>query len=162
MVSNKTIEDNDYNIAVSTYVAQKDTREVVDIKKSNSGIECVVTNKGAIKSRLVINAAGGMGEKKIAKMVGVDLPVYSVRREALITESFKPFINPAVSFHSPINGILWQGLRGDALLASFQPVDKVFRTFDNQDSTLEYLIDTAHVFTELFPTLKHLSVLFYR
>jgi sarcosine oxidase subunit beta len=133
--------------------------EVVDIKTSDNGIESVVTNKGEIKTQLVINAAGGMGEKKIAKMVGLDLPVYSVRREALITESFKPFINPVVSFHAPLGGYIWQGLRGDVLLMTYQPVDKALRTFDNQDSTLDYLIDTAHVLTELFPPVKHLSVL---
>jgi type I restriction-modification system DNA methylase subunit len=41
-VDNKTIEENDYNIAVSTYVAQKDTREVIDIKKLNAEIKDIV------------------------------------------------------------------------------------------------------------------------
>jgi type I restriction enzyme M protein len=49
LVSNKTIEENDYNIAVSTYVAQKDTREVVDIKKLNAEIKEIVARQNELR-----------------------------------------------------------------------------------------------------------------
>jgi len=42
LVGNKTIEENDYNIAISTYVAQKDTREAIDVKKLNAEIAGIV------------------------------------------------------------------------------------------------------------------------
>lgn len=39
VVDNKDIEENDYNISVSSYVERKDTREVIDIKELNKEIE---------------------------------------------------------------------------------------------------------------------------
>ncbi len=43
MVDNKTISENDYNIAVLSYVVAEDTREVIDIKELNKKIEKIVT-----------------------------------------------------------------------------------------------------------------------
>lgn len=61
LVSNKTIEENDYNIAVSTYVAQKDTREVIDIKKLNAEIKDIVTRQNKLRTaidKIVANIEG--------------------------------------------------------------------------------------------------------
>jgi len=52
LVSNKTIAENDYNIAVSTYVAQKDTREVVDIKKLSAEIKEIVTRQEKLRKAI--------------------------------------------------------------------------------------------------------------
>lgn len=52
LVSNKTIEENDYNIAVSTYVAQKDTREVIDIKKLNADIVSIVARQNELRTAI--------------------------------------------------------------------------------------------------------------
>lgn len=51
-MSNKTIEENDYNIAVSTYVAQKDTREVIDIKKLNTEIAGIVARQNTLRAAI--------------------------------------------------------------------------------------------------------------
>jgi type I restriction enzyme M protein len=52
LVSNKTIEENDYNIAVSTYVVQKDTREVIDIKKLNAEIKDIVARQNKLRTAI--------------------------------------------------------------------------------------------------------------
>jgi type I restriction enzyme M protein len=52
LVSNKTIEENDYNIAVSTYVTQKDTREVIDIKKLNAEIKDIVARQNELRTAI--------------------------------------------------------------------------------------------------------------
>jgi len=52
LVSNKTIEENGYNIAVSTYVAQKDTREVIDIKKLNAEIVGIVARQNKLRTAI--------------------------------------------------------------------------------------------------------------
>jgi len=52
LVSNKTLEENDYNITVSTYVAQKDTREVVDIKKLNADIKGIVARQNELRTAI--------------------------------------------------------------------------------------------------------------
>jgi type I restriction enzyme M protein len=45
LVDNKTIADNDYNIAVSSYVVGEDTREVVDITELNTKITKIVVRQ---------------------------------------------------------------------------------------------------------------------
>ena len=52
LVSNKTIEENDYNLAVSTYVVQKDTREVIDIKKLNAEIKQIVARQNKLRKAI--------------------------------------------------------------------------------------------------------------
>jgi type I restriction enzyme M protein len=49
LVPYQTIAENDYNIAVSTYVAQKEEREEVDIKKLNAEIECIVARQAELR-----------------------------------------------------------------------------------------------------------------
>jgi len=133
--------------------------EVREIETSEKGIESVVTDKGKIKTRTVVNAAGGIGEKSIAKMAKLDLPTYSVRREALTTEPLKPFLNPVVGFSTPLGGYIWQGLRGELFGMTYCPVDQAYKTYDNVDSTLDYLSETARVLIDLFPALKNVMVL---
>jgi type I restriction enzyme M protein len=52
LVTNQTIAENDYNIAVSTYVAQKDDREEVDIKKLNAEIEQIVARQAELRKAI--------------------------------------------------------------------------------------------------------------
>jgi len=52
LVPNPTIVENDYNIAVSTYVAQKEDREEVDIKKLNAEIEQIVTRQAELRKAI--------------------------------------------------------------------------------------------------------------
>jgi type I restriction enzyme M protein len=49
LVDNQLIADNDYNIAVSSYVVAEDTREVVDITKLNSEIERIVARQSELR-----------------------------------------------------------------------------------------------------------------
>jgi hypothetical protein len=51
-VGNKIIEENVYNIAVSTYVAQKDTREVIDIQKLNAEIKGIVARQNELRNAI--------------------------------------------------------------------------------------------------------------
>ncbi|MBN1365937.1 MAG: type I restriction-modification system subunit M [Syntrophaceae bacterium] len=52
LVDNKIIEENGYNIAVSTYVAQKDTREVIDIQKLNAEIKEIVARQNILRKAI--------------------------------------------------------------------------------------------------------------
>ena len=46
------ISENDYNIAVSSYVEQKDTREVIDIKVLNAQIAERVKRQDALRKAI--------------------------------------------------------------------------------------------------------------
>jgi len=52
LVDSKTIAENDYNIAVSTYVAQKDTREVIDITQLNAEIAGIVARQNELRTAI--------------------------------------------------------------------------------------------------------------
>jgi len=65
LVDNKTIEDNDYNIAVSTYVAQKDIREVIDIKELNAEIAGIVARQNKLRKAIDEIVADLEGTNKI-------------------------------------------------------------------------------------------------
>ena len=52
LVDNKTIEENDYNIAVSSYGTQKDTREVINIKKLNAEIAAIVARQYDLRAAI--------------------------------------------------------------------------------------------------------------
>jgi len=52
IVSNKEIEENYYNLSVSTYVEQEDTREKVDIKKLNREIEEIVAREQVLRDEI--------------------------------------------------------------------------------------------------------------
>jgi len=49
LVDNKTISENDYNIAVSSYVVAEDTREVVDITELNQKIAKIVARQSELR-----------------------------------------------------------------------------------------------------------------
>jgi type I restriction enzyme M protein len=52
LVDNKTIEENDYNIAVSSYVIGEDTREVVDITELNEKIAKMVARQNELRTAI--------------------------------------------------------------------------------------------------------------
>ena len=52
LVSNKEIYENDYNLSVSTYVEQEDTREIIDIKLLNKDIEEIVAREQILRNEI--------------------------------------------------------------------------------------------------------------
>ena len=52
LIDNSKIAENDYNIAVSTYVEQKDTREVIDIKELNKKISEIVKREDELRKEI--------------------------------------------------------------------------------------------------------------
>ncbi len=63
LVDNKTIADNDYNIAVSGYVMGEDTREVVDITELNAKIAKIVARQNELRAAIDKIVADIEGEK---------------------------------------------------------------------------------------------------
>ncbi len=52
LVGNSTIAENDYNIAVSSYVEQKDTKEIIDIKELNARIAAIVEKQSKLRKAI--------------------------------------------------------------------------------------------------------------
>lgn len=52
VVSNTEIEENDYNLSVSTYVEKEDTREIIDIVELNKQIEEIVAREQVLRDEI--------------------------------------------------------------------------------------------------------------
>ncbi len=52
LVDNQRIGENDYNIAVSSYVEKEDTREVVDIVELNKEIARIVAKQSKLRTAI--------------------------------------------------------------------------------------------------------------
>ena len=52
LVSNKEIAENDYNLSVSTYVEQEDTREHIDIDVLNKEIDEIVKRENVLREEI--------------------------------------------------------------------------------------------------------------
>ena len=52
LVSNKEIEENNYNLSVSTYVEKEDTREVIDIKELNKKLDKIVKRENILRDEI--------------------------------------------------------------------------------------------------------------
>ena len=63
LVDSKEIADNDYNIAVSSYVEQEDTREVIDIQVLNAGIARIVKRQNELRTEIDAIVADLEGEQ---------------------------------------------------------------------------------------------------
>lgn len=63
MVDNVEIADNGYNIAVSSYVEQKDEREVIDIKQLNAKVFRIVSRQTELRKQIDAIVADLEGEE---------------------------------------------------------------------------------------------------
>ncbi len=52
LVPNSVIAENDYNLSVSTYVEQEDTREVIDITELNKEIARIVEHEALLRAEI--------------------------------------------------------------------------------------------------------------
>ena len=52
LVPNDEIAENDYNLSVSTYVEQEDTREVIDIAVLNAEIAEIVKRENVLRAEI--------------------------------------------------------------------------------------------------------------
>ena len=69
--------------------------EAAEIRMQKGRVTGVVTDKHTFETDLVVNAAGISG-RKVANMVGLDLPLQPVFSEALITEAYPPLFKQMI------------------------------------------------------------------
>ncbi len=72
--------------AAERHGAELRTRtEAHGIRLDNRRVMGVLTNRGEIETRLVVNAAGSWG-RQVGQMAGIDIPVFPQRLQSLVTE----------------------------------------------------------------------------
>jgi sarcosine oxidase subunit beta len=130
--------------------------EVTGIRVKKGRVSGVVTNKQIIDTDLVVNAAG-VGGRKIANMVGLDIPMQPFFSEALITEPYPPLF-PQMFGHA--KGLFYgrQTVHGPFFWGGFVGTEQyIYR----QGKPLFHFIGPAisRAVIEYFPVLKDLNVI---
>src|SRR5262245_12997694 len=127
--------------------------EVTGIHRANGRVAEVVTNRGTINCRVVVNATAGWCST-IAHMAGVELQIVTHPLQALVTERLKPFLHVVVvsaTLHYYIN----QTDRGEIVIG--EEIDP-YSSYSMR-STLQFLENAAANTVELFPCLARVKVL---
>ena len=127
---------------------------VEEIKIKNKRIDSVITNRGKIKTNIVVNAAGAWS-KQIAEKLNIKLPNRPFRKEILVTERVKPvFKAMVISFK---DGIYFSQqdegqILGGIPIPNEKPGYLTVPTFD-------FLNHMSKTLTRYAPTLKYINVI---
>jgi sarcosine oxidase subunit beta len=127
--------------------------EVTAINTAGGRVEGVVTNRGTIATRTVVNATAGWCST-IAHMAGVELPIVTHPLQALVTERLKPWLHHVIvsaTLHVYVN----QTDRGEVVIG--EEIDP-YASYSMR-STLRFLENAAAHTLELFPCLGRVKVL---
>ena len=134
-------------VEISTYT------EVTGIITESGRVTGVRTNKGDIATTAVVNTAGGHGAI-IAKLAGLDIPVYPERHQILVTEPVAPLQGPMVmSFHHHL--YCQQTPHGSFIMGLGDPTEPQGLS---SRATWQFLEEMAQKVTWLLPPLKDIRV----
>ena len=127
--------------------------EVTGIQRTNGRVEGVQTNRGAIKTRIVLSCTAGWSSL-VADMAGVELPITTHILQACVTEPLKPLLD-VVIVSSQMHVYISQTDRGEFLMgAEIEP----WTTYRTQ-GTLNFLQEVSRHTLELFPQLERARIL---
>ncbi len=121
--------------------------------RSQGGYD-VVTTRGTIAARRVINACGAWSPT-LAKLIGVEIPTFPIRHEICSSEPLKPFLKPMVS--ELASGLYCsQSMRGEIVGGVTIPGHG--STYA-KGSTLEFLATYSRRLVKLMPILGDIKIL---
>ncbi len=125
--------------------------EVKEIKVKSGIIQQVVTDKETFNTHFVVNAAG-FGARKVALMVGIDLPLKLYRHQIAVSEPVKVFLEPMV-----VKGELYftQTYRGRIIGGT----DLNEQPTESLASTDKFLPQFANEILSVLPTISSLNVM---
>jgi sarcosine oxidase subunit beta len=127
--------------------------EVTGIERSNGQVEAVRTNRGTIRTKVVLNCTAGWSSL-VSDMAGVRLPITTHILQACVTEPLKPFLD-VVIVSSQMHVYVSQTDRGEVLMgAEIEP----WTTYRMQ-GTLNFMQEVSRHTLELFPQLERARIL---
>ncbi len=128
--------------------------KALDIDVTNNKIQGVNTDKGYIKTAMVINAAGGFSHE-VGKMAGIDLPTESYRHQIFVTEPVEHIMDPLViSFEN--NFYIRQTRAGNFIMGQSDEDEKPSH---NENPGWRFLTEMTTKMPEFFPFLNQMRVL---
>jgi sarcosine oxidase subunit beta len=127
---------------------------VTDVKTTKKVIRAVVTDKGTIRTGVVVNAAG-INSKSIADMVNVKLPLTPFRKEIMATERLQPLFEAMViSFK---DGIYFSQQKEGQIVGGL-PIPEEKSGYKTMP-TFAFLQHMAQTLTRYAPVLKYVNLL---
>lgn len=127
--------------------------EVQAIRVDDGRVRSVKTSQGEVHADIVVNAAGG-DSRHVGQMVGVELPTYPVRWEAIVTEPIKPYLDLYVRW--PKAGLyVSQTSRGEIAAG----IDSHEAPSTEHRCSLAFVKRLSKALLSLFPSLERLAVL---
>ena len=132
-------------------VSIRQFEEVKDVKVKSGIIQQVITDKEKFNTHFVVDAAG-FGARKIARMVGIDLPLKLYRHQIAVSEPVKVFLEPMV-----VKGELYftQTYRGRIIGGT----DLNEQPTESLSSTDEFLPQFVKEILSVLPTISSLNVM---
>ena len=102
------------------YGAEIVTRtRVTGITLNGGRVHEVVTDKGTIRTDVVVNA-GGMAAPDIARLVGVTVPIIPMAHQYLVTEPFSPALEPLPTLRDPDNLVYFRTEVGGLVMGGYE------------------------------------------
>jgi 4-methylaminobutanoate oxidase (formaldehyde-forming) len=102
------------------YGAEIVTRtRVTGITLRGGRVHEVVTEKGTIRTDVVVNA-GGMAAPDVARLVGVTVPIVTMAHQYLVTEPFSPALEPLPTLRDPDNLVYFRTEVGGLVMGGYE------------------------------------------
>jgi sarcosine oxidase subunit beta len=120
----------------------REREAVTRIVRRGESIEGVETESGTIAAPIVVNATGGWS-RDVSALADVKVPNVPLRREVVVSDSWKPLMDTMITFYRPLEGWFHQTLRGEVVMGVVHP-----------DQTPG--LDLTATDTHLFRVAKHL------
>ncbi|HEU0194997.1 MAG TPA: FAD-dependent oxidoreductase, partial [Gaiellales bacterium] len=92
---------------------------VLEIRTRNGRVHEVVTDRGSIRTDVVVCAAG-MYTPQVARMVGVTVPIVPYAHEFLVTEAFDPPLQALPTLRDPDNLIYYRTEVGGLIMGGYE------------------------------------------
>ena len=127
--------------------------EVSDVLQTGGRVTGVVTNRGRVGCRQVIQAVAG-SSSLVAGMAGFKLPIHTVPLQACVSLPLKPVLDPIIVSGS-LHTYIWQTSRGELVMGG---ATDPYGLYANR-SSLEFKEGLMANALELFPFLSEVTVL---
>lgn len=127
--------------------------EVSDVLQTGGRVTGVVTNRGRVGCRQVIQAVAG-SSSLVAGMAGFKLPIHTIPLQACVSLPLKPFLDPIIVSGS-LHTYIWQTSRGELVMGG---ATDPYGLYANR-SSLEFKEGLMANALELFPFLSEVTVL---
>ena len=132
-------------------------REVTQIEVTNGKVVAVQTNNGeTFYAPVVVNAAGAFA-RNVAQMVNIDVPIYSERHEALITEQMERFFDMMIVDYRPDGCYFNQKWGKGSIIGCYTPIPNVPGL--DLGTSFEFAKEMGRRMARLIPRLSNVKII---